>query len=143
MKKKGLKPIDIADGLFSQYIRRRDGVCMYGRDMNLQNECNGYLHASHVISKGACSELRYNPNNAITLCAKHHLYGWHSSNPAPYVDWFVKHYPLRWKHLNGIYAGYKLKQGTDKAFKPTKEYYKKIIDFYTKELEKDFSVEYS
>lgn len=129
-----------ADDLFSEYIRKRDGVCLYGHTTG--EKCSGVLQCSHIVSKGACSELRYNPNNAIALCYKHHIHGWHSTNPAPYIDWFMKTYPKRWEYVRDVYAGYKLKTGTNDAFKPDREYYEKIISHYKELLQQRFDAEY-
>lgn len=113
----------LADTLFSNYIRTRDKHCLYGW---INGEpCAGGLQASHVISKGACSLLRYDPNNAKTLCYKHHIHGWHGLNHAIYVEWFIKYYPKRWKYLKEAFDTYK-KTG----FKVTKQHYIDIIQKY-------------
>jgi len=50
---------------FSGKVRERDGACV---------KCGSteYLHAHHVKPKSLFPELAKDPNNGITLCAKHH-----------------------------------------------------------------------
>lgn len=78
-----------ADTLFSQLIRKQ-GYCDYcGKEENLQ--------CAHIISRGNWA-VRWDPKNALCLCVKHHIYGWHR-DPVIYMDWFMKKYPDRYEYL--------------------------------------------
>ena len=69
--------IAIADKLWADLIKARDGKCIYcGSSIN--------LNAHHIFTKGRHGNLRWNIDNGVTLCAKCHTYGVHI-NPAPYM----------------------------------------------------------
>ncbi len=138
-KRKSKTPMEIADGVFSEYIRKRDRVCLYG--MMTNKPCSGVLQCAHIISKGACSELRYDSNNAIAMCSTHHIYGWHSTNGIIYTDWFTNAFPKRWAYLQQRYASYLRRQGKPNAFKPTKKYYEEVTERY-KKLIRDIQEDY-
>lgn len=56
---------ELADTLFSRYIRARDGHCLAcGSDVTLQ--------CAHIISR-SYHAIRYNPINAVTLCRGCHV----------------------------------------------------------------------
>lgn len=79
-----------ADNHFSRYVRMRDGCCVYcGSTEN--------LHCSHVLSR-SISVLRCDPENAITLCARHHLYWWHKDVIGA-ARWFEATWPGRYDRL--------------------------------------------
>ena len=69
-KKKPL--INKADKMFSQYIRNRDGRCL---------KCGkqGILHCHHIISR-SCKAVRWDEDNAISLCPGCHR-NWGHANP--------------------------------------------------------------
>jgi hypothetical protein len=127
---------DDADDAFSLYIRERDNYqCLFG--MVLNEQCTGVHQCCHIIAKGSCSELRYDPNNAVDGCYLHHMFGWHSEDPIkskPFLDCFINTYPKRWEYINRVYAEYKLKVGTSAGFKPTRDYYIDIINTYKNKL---------
>lgn len=64
--------------------------------------CGGHLQACHIYGKGAHGHMRYEPDNVITGCWRHHApqspASWHS-NPMVYVDWFRAEYPARAERL--------------------------------------------
>ena len=72
-----------ADKLWADLIKARDGKCIY---------CGSKIHlnAHHIFTKGRHSNLRWNTDNGITLCAKCHIYGVHV-NPAPYMLQIIEH----------------------------------------------------
>lgn len=78
-------PYKEAHKLFSQYIRQRDGKCMRcGKTTSLQ--------CSHIRSVGAYKYLEFEPQNAIALCLKCHLYWWHKEIQDA-TDWFRDTFP--------------------------------------------------
>jgi hypothetical protein len=122
-----------ADDAYSEYIRKRDGYCLYGLDTS--DPCGGHIHCSHVISKGACSWLRYDERNAIGLCRNHHIYGWHSKNPAPYVSWYIKNFPEDWEYLQEQFRLYKQMSPEEKRQRTNKEYLIEIRKYYEQKLD--------
>ena len=79
-----------ADKLFSEYIRKRDGKCMRCDLFKNRLECN------HIVGRRNL-RLRYDANNAITLCTACHFW-WHE-NPLKASDWFRNKWPERAKYL--------------------------------------------
>lgn len=71
------KLISEADKLWSTVIKSRDGKCIYcGSTRN--------LNAHHIFTKARHGNLRWEPDNGVTLCAGCHTFGVHI-NPAPYM----------------------------------------------------------
>lgn len=64
-----------ADILFSQYIRRRDGKCQRCGSMER-------LQCAHIVSR-AYLTIRWDPRNAMALCAGCHMY--------------FTHHPIEWE----------------------------------------------
>lgn len=77
-QKERSKFITKLDRLFSQYIRQRDGRCLW---------CNSPsgLQCSHIISRKNF-QFRWDTTNAITLCYACHIYKWHKS-PLDAAEW--------------------------------------------------------
>ena len=73
-----------ADALFSEYIRKRDGACVRCGKRDA-------LQCSHVVGR-MNHHLRYDPQNAITLCYACHFHFWHKE-PLEAADWFRERYP--------------------------------------------------
>jgi len=122
-----------ADEIFSLYIRERDQhLCLFGLVLN--DPCAGGHQCCHAISKGACSELRYDVNNAFDGCYKHHMFGWHGRNPLPYTDCFSKTYPMRKAYVDKVFSEYKKKLAEGVEFRPTKEYYIDKINTFRRKL---------
>lgn len=69
-----------ADRLFSQYIRARDGVCV---------ECGSTdnLQCAHILSR-RFNNTRTDENNAVTLCARHHMF--FTGEPVEWGLWVVE-----------------------------------------------------
>ncbi len=66
-----------ADKLWASIVKSRDGKCIYcgsGRNLN----------AHHIFTKARHGNLRWEPDNGVTLCAGCHTFGVHI-NPAPYM----------------------------------------------------------
>jgi len=82
-----------ADLLFSEYIRKRDGKCMYcGKKENLQ--------CSHVYGR-RWEDGRWDCDNAITLCAGCHLYRWHSGEYQVQMhEWFMETFADEWSRIS-------------------------------------------
>lgn len=68
------------DRLFSSYILFRDN-----RTCKCCGKTKGRMNTSHIIPK-QCLFLRWNSDNALTLCYKCHLWMWHKS-PLEGVRW--------------------------------------------------------
>lgn len=81
------------DTLFSKYIRKRDGKCQ--RCGTIEN-----LQCSHVLPRTFIS-VRWNPENAITLCYRCHIYWWHKY-PHDAVEWFDEKWPGRYAAMRAI-----------------------------------------
>lgn len=83
-----------ADAAFSKYIRSRDGMCLAagfdGRD------CKGNLQCCHIIGRGELA-IRTDPDNAVTMCASHHVYYTH--NPGQWLDFVERRWPGRLDEL--------------------------------------------
>jgi hypothetical protein len=56
------------DASFSQQVRERDGVCLYGVDF--QDPCSGGLQAHHLEKRSQLGDDI--PENGISLCNRHH-----------------------------------------------------------------------
>jgi hypothetical protein len=66
-----------ADKLWASIVKERDGKCIYcGSTRN--------LNAHHIFTKARHGNLRWEPDNGVTLCAGCHTFGVHI-NPAPYM----------------------------------------------------------
>ena len=72
--------IDDLDDLQREYIRLRDKVCRKcGKTFDLQ--------VAHIFSKGAGGKaVRWDEDNVVLLCRKHHLY-WAHKEPIEFNDW--------------------------------------------------------
>lgn len=80
-----------ADHLFSEYIRKRDGKCLRcGKTDTLQ--------CAHIIGRRN-HHLRYDPQNAITLCYACHIHWWHKE-PLEAANWFRSFRPKGEEYLN-------------------------------------------
>jgi 5-methylcytosine-specific restriction endonuclease McrA len=80
------------DVLVRKLVLARDGYkCV---------RCNktGVLQASHILSKGRYSRLRFELMNVLSLCIGCHLYFWHKS-PLEAFRWFDQKYPGRMQQL--------------------------------------------
>lgn len=83
------KLIKKADLLFGQLIRAR-GSCQHcGGTKNLQ--------CAHIISR-TNKNLRWNPDNALCLDLKCHLY-WAHRSPLEFADWFQTNFPIQYAFL--------------------------------------------
>ena len=85
-KKKWLKSRGVTkkklDSLWSKLVRLRDGKCMYCGSTE-------YPNAHHIFSRSNHT-TRYDLNNGITLCSKHHLFdNSFSAHKAPleFIEW--------------------------------------------------------
>lgn len=80
-----------ADTLFSEYIRKRDKRCLRcGKTTSLQ--------CAHIIGRRN-HRLRYDPQNAITLCYACHIH-WAHKEPLEFVEWLELRGGKRVKYLN-------------------------------------------
>ena len=80
-----------ADELFSLYIRKRDGKCMYCSNTET-------LQCAHL--EGRRNErLRFDPMNAITLCYKHHIH-WAHKEPRQFAKWLEENYPANCRYID-------------------------------------------
>lgn len=92
MKSKKLslsKKIKLADKLFSELVRSR-GKCEHcGKTTSLQ--------CAHIISR-TNKHLRWNEDNALSLCVRCHLY-WSHRNPLEFTKWYQENYPVNYLFL--------------------------------------------
>jgi 5-methylcytosine-specific restriction endonuclease McrA len=80
--------VDELDDLFREFIRRRDKVCQVcGKATDLQ--------VSHIFSRSNRA-IRWDEDNAMLLCKRHHLY-WAHKNPVEFAE-FVRNKLGEWKY---------------------------------------------
>jgi len=95
MKKPKIKTLrDKLEDLVRTYTRERDNNTCQKCGRHVEGSCS---QPSHVIPKGRCLRLRYDPLNIKTLCLFHHRW-WHD-NPTESGEWFKKKFPKRWAYL--------------------------------------------
>jgi 5-methylcytosine-specific restriction endonuclease McrA len=84
IRKERQRKIKKLDKIFSEYIRSRDGKCLW---------CGGVrgLQCAHIIGR-ANLHFRWDPNNAIALCLGCHIYKWHK-DPLSATAWLKDSYP--------------------------------------------------
>lgn len=83
------KQIKIADKLFSELIHKR-GKCEYcGATTSLQT--------AHIVPR-TNKNLRWNTDNAVLLCYRHHIH-WAHKNPLEFVDWVKTYMPIQYLFL--------------------------------------------
>jgi len=64
-------------------------------------KCTKYLHTHHIIPR-EIHPLRFDIDNGITLCAKHHKYSYEISphkNPFVFIKWFEKNFATQYLAL--------------------------------------------
>jgi 5-methylcytosine-specific restriction endonuclease McrA len=99
------------DNLFSKVVRQRDKQCQRcGTTENLQ--------CSHVLPRTFIS-VRWNPENAIALCYRCHIYWWHKY-PHEAVAWFDAKWPGRYQAMRDI-TNLGIKTKPDEEYKKLKE----------------------
>lgn len=78
-----------ADKLFSLFVRQRDGKCVYPNCVETDIK---RLQCSHFWAR-ANSATRYDPDNCVALCYKHHYgdrsHGWEYAKHAEYRDYML------------------------------------------------------
>lgn len=79
-----------ADELFSQYVRARDGRCVMCGKTNA-------LQCAHIIGR-MNHRLRYDPQNAITLCYACHIHFAHKE-PIAFTRWLEQTRPEQLQYL--------------------------------------------
>ena len=67
---------------------------------NSFKECRGHLEMHHIHSKSKIKKLKWDLDNLITFCNRHHYWWWHKYS-AIAVHWFEKHFPGRAEYLLG------------------------------------------
>jgi len=77
-----------ADTAFAKHIRATDCAAEPPHAGNIQ--------CAHIISR-SYKTIRTNPDNAVALCAKHHVYFTH--HPLEWKQWVDEQYPGRWEQL--------------------------------------------
>ncbi len=86
-----------ADKAFARYIRERDGQCL------ADGPHAGSLQCAHIISRSYKS-IRTVPENAVGLCAKHHMFFTH--HPLEWKLWVEERYPGLWDDLTKAALSY-------------------------------------
>lgn len=75
---------------------------VFERDGGICIRCSNSERAvqwAHVLSRRHLC-LRWNPENAMTLCAGCHLF-WHHE-PAMALDWYFKNFAERWERITRV-----------------------------------------
>lgn len=87
------------DAIAREEVFIRDhGTCIAAGIAGIR--CGDTVQWAHVLSRRhPC--LRWEADNAMTLCAGHHLW-WHHS-PMYAVEWFVRDFPDRWRRLKAVH----------------------------------------
>ena len=83
------------DRVWSEIVRVRDGGCIIG-----DVECAGYLNAHHLIPRQRRA-TRWELDNGVTLCAKHHVFDSALSAhgaPLAFAEWLQANLPGRWEY---------------------------------------------
>ena len=70
------KLIEVADSLWSKIVKSKDG----NKCINCGKAEN--LNSHHVIHKSKSKNLRWNPDNGVTLCYACHIHGIHNGSIA-------------------------------------------------------------
>lgn len=83
-----------ADKLFSAFIRSVGACEIAGMD---NVTCNGNLQCAHIIGR-ANHSLRWDNNNALCLCAGHHMY--YTNHPWEWVELIKSKFPVNYKYVN-------------------------------------------
>lgn len=79
-----------ADTEFSRTIRKRAGWKCERCGTYYGPKAGTRLHCAHIFSKGAFPHLRYDPDNVIALCYRHHRW-WAHIDPVDFTEWVQKH----------------------------------------------------
>ncbi len=108
-----------ADKLFSLWVRR-DGKCSIV--IHPYCKCGGVLQCAHIITRGTTA-LRYDPMNAIPLCAAHHR--WFHQHPFEFVAFIKKAFPNNYAYI--------MKHKND-VVKKTEDLYRQVIEKYKEEV---------
>lgn len=82
-----------ADALFSRFIKERDRRCVAEGEATA---CGGEYQCAHLLSR-RYRLIRWNPDNAVTLCRNHHLFYTH--RPLEWSVWMEENYPGRYEVL--------------------------------------------
>lgn len=90
------------DHLFAEKVKQRDNyACVRcGKPMSVEDKV--FMQCSHVVGKGY-KALRWDMNNAKSLCFGCHKYWWH--HPRYQFEaalWFAKTFPERLKRIVAI-----------------------------------------
>jgi hypothetical protein len=84
------------DKIWSQFVRERDGECLYDRCHRTEG-----LNA-HYFKGRSCKSTRLLLINGVTLCACHHVFSsdWSAhKTPEKFEKWFKKTYPERYQEI--------------------------------------------
>ena len=88
-KRKPLSQEKIQDIAWSKAIKERDNGCVIGVD------CKGYLNAHHIVPREH-RKWRWELDNGLTLCVKHHKFciklSAHRNAPS-FLAWLHRHRP--------------------------------------------------
>lgn len=79
------RSIKVLDKLFAHRIKERDKVCVVCK-------ATKYLNTAHIIPREV-RMFRWDDDNAVLLCAKHHKFGMFSfhRNPFMMILWLIKY----------------------------------------------------
>jgi hypothetical protein len=90
MKKPEIKKLD---KMWREAVKERDGGCQICGRVD-------YMNAHHVIGRRN-QQTRWDLDNGIGLCPKHHTFGTESAHqdPAWFMEWFQANYPERYANI--------------------------------------------
>ncbi len=74
------------DAEFSRMVRERAGWKCERCGQYFGPKAGARLHAAHIFSKGGFPHLRYDPDNAVSLCSRHHRF-WAHIDAADFIQW--------------------------------------------------------
>lgn len=82
------------DKLWREAIKARDKSCQICGSVS-------YLNAHHVIGRRN-RNLRWDLDNGIALCPKHHTFGTESAHQDPlwFMNWFQQTHPYRYESIS-------------------------------------------
>lgn len=79
-----------ADKLFSLLVRQKGYCELAGKD---KVRCGGHLQCAHIFTRSYHS-IRWSENNAVCLCAGHHVYYTH--HPSEWEEIIRAVFPVKW-----------------------------------------------
>lgn len=105
-----------ADSIFSRWQRRRYPYCQ--AEGKLKGKCGGSLQCCHIETR-TNRNLRYDPNNVITMCMGHHRYS--HQHPLDFIEFLLTYFKANYDYVM---------RNKNDIKKLIADDYKKIISMY-------------